>query len=160
MPLITWQDGYSVGVPQIDDDHKLLVSLINQLDDAIRGGQGHDVVGSVLTVLEEYTHGHFGREELLMAKAGYSDLPAHHREHEKLTAQVRDIAGRYHRGDRAALDGAVLEFLKTWLTGHILGVDMKYAPYLDGVALTPEELLASIGLADAGDGEDDDPWGS
>lgn len=154
MPLITWQDSYSVGVPLIDDDHRLLVSLINQLDDAIQGGQGRDVVGSVLNVLEEYTRGHFGREERLMEKAGYPDLVPHRREHHKLTDQVRAIVERYHAGPDETLDADVLAFLKTWLTGHILGVDMKYAPYLEGVTLTPDEIAASLGLAEA-DPEDD-----
>lgn len=156
MSLITWQDSYSVGVPLIDDDHKLLVTLINQLDDAIQGGQGRDVVGSVLNVLEEYTRGHFGREELLMEKAGYADLPPHRREHRKLTDQVRDIVVRYHGHQDEHLDSEVLTFLKTWLTGHILGVDMKYAPHLKGITLTPDEIVASMGLADAED--EDDPF--
>lgn len=154
MSLITWQDSYSVGVPLIDNDHKLLVSLINQLDDAIKGGQGRDVVGSVLNVLEEYTRGHFGREEILMRKAGYPDLPPHKREHEKLAAQVREIVARYAAGDDSHIDDELLQFLKSWLTGHILGVDMKYAPYLKDVELTPDEMLASIGF-DQGEDVDD-----
>lgn len=154
MSLITWQDSYSVGVPQIDEDHKLLISLINQLDDSIRGGQGRDVVGSVLNVLQEYTRGHFGREELLMEKAGYPDLAPHRREHRKLADQVRDIVARYHAGTDGHVDSDVLTFLKTWLTGHILGVDMKYAPYLEGISLTPDEMLASLGLDDMEDETD------
>ncbi len=156
MPLITWRDSYSVGVPLIDNDHKLLVSLINQLDDAINGGQGRDVVGSVLNVLEEYTRGHFGREELLMRKAGYADLPPHKREHEKLTAQVHEIVARYAGGDDSHIDDHLLQFLKSWLTGHILGVDMKYTPYLKGVDLTPEEMLSASGFDPSGDAADDD----
>lgn len=136
----------------IDADHQLLVSLINQLDDAMSSGAGADTVGSVLNVLIEYTETHFGREELLMEKGGYPELPPHKREHAKLTAQVRAIADRYNNGDVECVDAEVMEFLKNWLTGHILGVDRKYAPYVKGLELTPDELMASMSF-----GLDDDP---
>ncbi|MFA7431743.1 MAG: bacteriohemerythrin [Rhodospirillaceae bacterium] len=152
MALITWQDSYSVGVELIDNDHKLLVSLINQLNDAAEGGQGRDVVGSVLNVLIEYTEGHFSREELLMEKGGYPDLDAHRKHHRKLTTKVREMIAQYHDGRLSTLDRDILDFLKGWLTGHILGVDMEYRPYVKDVSLTPEELLASLNL----DGDDDD----
>lgn len=100
----------------IDADHQLLVSLINQLDDAMSSGAGADTVGSVLNVLIEYTETHFGREELLMEKGGYPELPPHKREHAKLTAQVRAIADRYNNGDVECVDAEVMEFLKNWLT--------------------------------------------
>lgn len=157
MSLITWQDSYSVGVDLIDNDHKLLVSLINQLNDAISEDEGRDVVGSVLNVLVEYTVSHFGREELLLKKGQYpeAEFTAHHREHEKLTAQVRAIVARYYDGEIDSIDSEVLLFLKNWLTGHILGVDMKYRPYVASVTLTPEEIMGSMGL----DGDDgDDPF--
>lgn len=152
MALITWKDSYSVGVDLIDNDHKLLVSLINQLGDATEGGQGRDVVGSVLNVLIEYTEGHFGREELLMEKGGYPDLAAHREHHRALTSTVREKVAQYREGKTGALDRDILDFLKSWLTGHILGVDMEYRPFVKDVTLTPEELLASLNL----DGDDDD----
>ncbi|WP_404380779.1 bacteriohemerythrin [Caenispirillum salinarum] len=157
MALITWQDSYSVGVDMIDADHQLLVSLINQLDDAMTSGAGADTVGSVLNVLIEYTETHFGREELLMEKGGYPELEPHKKEHAKLTGQVRAIVDRYNAGDIGSVDAEVMEFLKNWLTGHILGVDRKYTPYVEGLTLTPEELMASMnfGLEDASTDEED-----
>lgn len=158
MALITWQDSYSVGVEMIDADHQLLVSLINQLDDAMNEGGGRDTVGSVLNVLLEYTETHFGREELLMEKGSYPELAPHKREHSKLTGQVRQIVERWHGGDDASLDAEVLDFLKTWLTGHILGVDRKYTPFVEGLTLTPDELLACMNLDLGNDDEDDDAF--
>jgi hemerythrin len=152
MALITWQDSYNVGVDMIDADHQLLVSLINQLDDAMTSGAGTDTVGSVLNVLVEYTETHFGREELLMEKGSYPDLGPHKKEHAKLTAKVRAIVDRFNGGDTESLDTEVMEFLRTWLTGHILGVDRKYTPFVKDLTLTPDELLASMSF-----GLDDDP---
>lgn len=148
MVLITWQDSYSVGVELIDNDHKLLVSLINQLNDASEGGQGRDVVGSVLNVLVEYTNSHFSREEMLMAKGGYPDLVAHQSHHRALSKQVHEMVERYRGDHGAAVDREVLTFLRDWLTNHILGVDMHYRPYVENVSLTQEEMMTSLGLGD------------
>lgn len=153
MPLFTWQDSYSVGVDLIDHDHKLLVSLINQLNDAMETGQARDVVGSVLTVLVEYTETHFEREETLMRRGGYPKLDEHHLEHVKLTGQVRDIQRRYIAGDHSAVDGDILIFLKKWLTGHILGIDMQYKPWVEKIELSPEDMLVVF------EGEDEDDNG-
>ncbi|OFX11181.1 MAG: hypothetical protein A2516_09390 [Alphaproteobacteria bacterium RIFOXYD12_FULL_60_8] len=146
MPLIEWRDSYGVGVDLIDADHKLLVSLINQLYEAHEDGQGTEMVGSALNVLIEYTETHFSREELLLEKGAYPELAEHREEHRRLTQKVRDITERYNAGDTAVCDDALIVFLKDWLTDHILGVDMKYKSYVQGLTLTPAELLGSFHL--------------
>ena len=44
MALLTWQDKYSVGIAQIDDQHKQLIIMINELNDAMLAGKGKDVL--------------------------------------------------------------------------------------------------------------------
>lgn len=146
MPLIEWQDSYAIGIDLIDADHKLLVSLINQVHEAREDGQSAEMMGSALNVLIEYTETHFSREEMLMEKGGYPDLGPHKKKHVELTNKVREIVERYNSGDVSALNDELIEFLRTWLTDHILGVDMKYKPYVEGITLTPEELLRSFSL--------------
>ena len=51
MALITWSSMFSVGVAEIDNQHKKLVELINQLNDAMHAGKGADVMGKVLSEL-------------------------------------------------------------------------------------------------------------
>jgi hemerythrin-like metal-binding protein len=144
MTLISWQASYSVGSELMDTDHQLLVSLINQLDDAISGGHGSDVVGSVLRVLVEYTHSHFAREELLMEKGHYPNLTAHIAEHRKLTSQVSAIVERNTHQDGLNVDRDLLNFLTAWLTNHIAGSDKDYSAYIQGVELSPEEQLSAV----------------
>ena len=90
-----------------------------------------------------------------MQKAGYDDLAPHKREHGKLTDQVHDIVARFAKGNGDGIDDEVLTFLKNWLTGHILGVDMRYTPYLRGMTLTPEEVLSASDFHLAGADDDD-----
>jgi hemerythrin len=125
MSLITWRDEFSVGVAEIDTQHKHLVNLINQLHDAMRVGKGKDIMDKVLDELIAYTQTHFRHEERLMQTRGYSELAGHQAEHNKLTQQALDYQQQFRAG-KIAMTLPLMNFLKDWLTTHILTVDHKY----------------------------------
>ena len=130
MAMIQWTQELSVGVESIDTDHKLLISMLNQLDDAITAGEAEDVVSSVLNALLDYTDYHFRREETLMLACGYPDAEAHMHTHERLRAQVVGIRDRFLRNPESIREREVLAFLKNWLTAHIMGRDKLYEPFM------------------------------
>ncbi len=132
--MIRWRQDYSVGVKSLDTDHKLLVSMINQVEQAVVGGEPTQRIGGVLDALADYTAYHFAREETLMRVAGFPDVDAHARSHDTLAAQVRDIRARYRRDPRSISARELLSFLNNWLTTHIVGRDLTYASYLAGTA--------------------------
>jgi hemerythrin len=131
MPLVTWNDNLSVGVKVLDDDHKRLVGMINELHDGIMLGRARDVLGSVLDGLVKYTETHFAREEHFFAQTGYRGRAAHKREHQNLTKRVKDLQAHYSSGEPLALSLETIDFLKTWLVTHIQGSDKKYGPHLN-----------------------------
>jgi hemerythrin len=131
MPLMTWTEKMSVGVKQLDDDHKKLVDMVNQLYDGISTGKGKEALGPILDELINYTKIHFGREEALFAKTGYPVAADHKKEHDALTKQVLDVQAKFKNGASAILSLEVMNFLKNWLVGHIQGCDQKYGPHLN-----------------------------
>ncbi|MTJ80999.1 MAG: bacteriohemerythrin [Telmatospirillum sp.] len=131
MPLMTWNNAMSVGVAVIDEDHKKLVSLVNELYDAIQGGHGKDALGKILDGLVSYTVMHFAREEKFFQETGYPDAAAHKKEHADLTRQVLDVQSKYKSGATSTLSLEVMNFLKNWLVKHIQGSDKKYGPHLN-----------------------------
>lgn len=131
MPLMAWTDKLSVGVGVLDDDHKRLVGLVNELYDAMQSGRGRDVLGRILNELIKYTQMHFAREEKFFAQTGYAAARGHKQEHDTLTGQVLDVQRRYAAGPSAALSLDVLQFLKNWLINHIQGSDQKYRTHLN-----------------------------
>ncbi|MFO1112452.1 MAG: bacteriohemerythrin [Rhodospirillales bacterium] len=145
MPIIHWTPDFSVGVKSLDTDHKILISLINQLDDAIRGGEPGQTIASVLDALLDYTDYHFAREEALMAACDYPDLEAHLRTHNTLRAQVHDIRVRYRRNAESIHGREVLAFLKNWLTAHIIGRDKLYTSCMQGAAQKVQEADRAFG---------------
>ena len=151
MAIIEWTPGLSAGVETIDTDHKLLISLLNQLDDAVSAGESEDIVGSVLDALLDYTDYHFGREEALMRACGYPDVEPHAETHADLRDQVATIRDRYRRNPDSIREREVMAFLKTWLTAHIMGRDKLYEPFMASKAEAVAE--ADREFADSRDGD-------
>ncbi len=127
--FVTWNDTWLVGVQEVDAQHKHLVSLLNQLHEAMSQGHGKDVLGPILDSLVRYTQVHFTAEERLMQQSNYPDLVNHKREHEALTKKVLDFQEDFAAG-RVAMGVEVMQFLSTWLQSHIRGTDKKYVPFL------------------------------
>jgi hemerythrin len=130
MPLMTWTKQLSVGVEVLDDDHKKLIGMLNQLDSGMKAGQGRATLAKVFDELVEYTKFHFAREETFFAETGYPALDAHKKEHDELTMRVLDLQARYRNG-ALALSLEVINFLKGWLLYHIQGTDQKYSSHLN-----------------------------
>jgi hemerythrin-like metal-binding protein len=129
LPLITWKESYSVGIPTIDAQHKQLVALINALHDGMRNGLGNEMLSGVFDSLIKYTETHFKDEERMLAVRGYPTLLAHKAQHADFVTDARKLAADFKAG-RVALSMPVMSFLKTWLTTHILDSDQQYAAYL------------------------------
>ena len=129
MALLTWQDRYSVGIRQIDDQHKQLITMINDLNDAMLAGKGKDVLMQVLNKLATYCVSHFAVEEKLFDTHAYPETADHKEKHHKMTAKVKALIGEVQSG-KSTISIEVMNFLKSWLDKHIMETDQKYAPYL------------------------------
>ena len=77
MGLIKWNSFYSVHIDELDEQHKELIHLINEMYDAMKNGKGTDALGSILSELVEYTKYHFDAEEKLFLQYGYPEREAH-----------------------------------------------------------------------------------
>lgn len=130
MSYLVWDEKYSVGVREIDTQHKKLVELINDLHDAMKQGKGKDVMTKVVKALVDYAITHFGTEEKYMTKFNYPQYSVHKLEHDKFSKQVADFQRDFNSG-KVALTIEVMNFLKDWLVNHILGTDKKFGPFFN-----------------------------
>lgn len=126
MALIDWKNEYSINNKIIDEQHKKLVDLINQLHVAMGAGKGKDILGNILDELVSYTVFHFSSEEKFMKDHNYSGYSLHKIEHDKLTRQVVEFQNNYKAG-KSVVSQELLKFLKDWLVNHIIGSDKKLA---------------------------------
>lgn len=130
MSLLTWKNEYSVNIKEIDDQHKKLITMINQLHDAMKEQKGKDALKPILQELIRYCATHFAAEEKLMMAHAYPDFNEHRDKHQKMTAKVLALQDDVNSG-KASITIEVMNFLKEWLDKHILGTDKKYGPYLN-----------------------------
>lgn len=130
MALMTWDDKFSVNVKEIDNQHKRLVEMLNELHSAMSVGKGKDALGKVLQSLIDYAASHFATEEKYMTKFNFPGYAQHKTEHDKFVKQVLDFQAGFNSG-KLALSTEVLQFLKDWLVKHIQGTDKKYGPFFN-----------------------------
>ena len=130
MALMTWSDKYSVGVKALDSQHTVLFDIINDLHNAMMKGQAQTMTAPLLRKLVEYTHNHFSAEESMLAASKYPGLADHKLKHVELIKQVEDYAARFDNGE-ITLNVHLLNFLRDWLTNHILKVDHEYSEWLN-----------------------------
>jgi len=130
MALIKWEDRYSVKISKFDLQHQQLVSMINQLYEAMKIGKGQVELGKILEELVDYTRKHFSSEEALMLKHAYPKYAEHKTSHDRLTQQVIEFKNQYNEG-KIGLSIQMMNFLKEWLVNHILDEDKAYSNFFE-----------------------------
>ncbi|MCW8914958.1 MAG: bacteriohemerythrin [Magnetovibrio sp.] len=137
--ILIWSDTLRIGVDAIDKDHQVLIGLLNKISHGLRD---HAAVDELVNELLQYTHYHFKREEAVMKACGYPELETHKAQHVQLAEDAEKLA---HQWRTTQDDNAVQNlhaFLRTWLSGHIIGADVHIAPYTVGKTHKIEEALA------------------
>jgi hemerythrin len=130
MPFIEWDEMYSVNVKEIDDQHKGLFRIINDLNDAVSEGKAQDIIDATVHKMIEYAKVHFTTEEKYMTKFNYHDYPQHKTEHDRFNIKVLEMNTRLKSGVYI-MSTEISRFLKDWLTNHILVTDKKYGPFFN-----------------------------
>jgi len=127
--FLRWDDSYSVGIAVLDEDHKRLLNLINQLQTAAHYHTSDEYEQEAFDALIDYTKTHFRREEELMAQYGYPQLEAHKHQHQEMIAEVSRMLLAYQENRDATIEGTI-RYLQTWLLNHIKGTDKEYSAFL------------------------------
>ena len=137
MEYFEWNESLSVHDVLIDEDHKILIGMVNELHDAADLGKDYITLSGILERLAAYTREHFQREEDLMQSIAYPRYKAHKEQHRKLLERVTDLQQELNRArEMVALETA--ELLRFWLSSHILLSDKHLADTLHGTALIAE----------------------
>ena len=145
MAFFEWDDSYSVGVAVIDEQHKRLIALINDLYEAMKQGDSQntwssaaeelDAMASVLDELVDYTSYHFSTEERYMREHAYPEYAGHKQAHGRFVERTQALKRDFDEG-KAIRSMEIIEFLRDWWKEHILGVDKNYGPFFNEKGLT------------------------
>lgn len=130
MAFFDWKEDYGVGIKKIDEQHKQLVGFLNDLYESMKAGKGKDALNTVMSGLLEYTKEHFVTEESLMKLYDYPDYESHREKHRKMAEHVLMLKGKVDSGELTR-PLQITDFLKDWLSKHIMTTDKLYGPFLN-----------------------------
>lgn len=135
---IEWSDALSVGIEEIDQQHRILVGILNEFHDAIYQHHGSTAAKQILKRLTDYTLTHFAVEEGMMRLLDYPDYEEHKAEHDSLIEELQMLIAKLDSGKRS-VSFELLHFLKTWLTNHIQQTDRQYIPHFLSCGIKPKQ---------------------
>lgn len=129
MVQYVWQDSYSVGVKEIDDQHKMLFKLIEKLHKAVEDGDTKQAISDIIPELVKYTMYHFETEEDYMRKYRYEGYSAHKERHFSFITELKEYIKELV-DNKSGLSIKLLVFLNDWLVNHIQSLDQELGPFL------------------------------
>lgn len=127
--FMPWTDELAVGDEDIDNDHMILIALINNAARRIDAGEIPHAIGESIDQLIAYTVMHFEQEELVMQQANYPEFPMHKAQHDDLRNRVADLRRRFDAGEASVCDD-LLKLFRVWLFEHIQQFDKRIGNHL------------------------------
>lgn len=128
---IEWRESLSVGIEEIDNQHKELLRRFDRMLVACKEGKGAEELRQLLHFLNEYVVTHFKHEEHIQRIRKYPDYEAHHQEHESFIARIRKLEEEINQEGVSVHN--IIEtnnMMLKWLMNHISVVDKKLGSYL------------------------------
>ena len=129
--LIDWSDKYSIGIPQIDEQHKMLFEGVHRLHEACVANRGEHVVLEAMVLLENYVRGHFQDEVAFMREHEYPRVEEHRKLHAVFLVGYLELIGEFKEsGPSQRLAERMGEMVQCWLVDHIAKADQAYAKHV------------------------------
>lgn len=128
-----WAASLTVGNEAMDMEHRIQVSLIQAMEEAVRAGETDGRTQKIVTQLYDFTSAHFLAENLLMRLHAYPEYEAHSADHDRLIALLDRLVRAVEAGE-TSVSLESMESLRSWLSLHIGGMDQRLSTFVAGQA--------------------------
>ncbi|MCL1837217.1 MAG: bacteriohemerythrin [Treponema sp.] len=147
--LVKWSPTFSVGVKLIDDQHKGLLNLLNDMFNHVTGDVAQERLYfmSVIQQAVQYVKVHFSTEEKIMIRTNFPGYSEHKKAHDTFVLAVVENIKNFEAGKRWALMDFG-KFLKEWILTHIAIMDKQYFAYFKQIATRKADGRLSINQSD------------
>lgn len=126
-----WEDGLSVGVDLIDEQHRMLLSRLSELSEAVAQRQGSGQIVNTLSFLSEYVDFHFGTEERHMVDNRYPGYEGHKAAHAEFRSTLKRLGDDFEEeGATTGLADSINTLLINWFLKHIRQVDQELGRFI------------------------------
>jgi hemerythrin len=146
---VKWSNTYSMGIKLIDDQHKGLLELVNELFNHSTGNEKaeREYFKEVIGQAVDYVKVHFATEEKYMLATKFPGYEEHKKTHNDFVLAVVKSVKDFEAGKRMALAN-FSRFLKDWVLGHVAIMDVKYSEYFRKIATRKADGKLSINAED------------
>ncbi|MGD8566465.1 MAG: bacteriohemerythrin [Gammaproteobacteria bacterium] len=128
MPLIAWSEEFDVHVVEMNEQHKTLINMMNELYQLNKNGEPKPQILGRMNSFFDFARWHFAAEESYMESIGYDGLRNHAVIHRALLTTLSQLIDEY-KTCCANVPDKFFVFLNKWLVSHIKGMDKKYGEY-------------------------------
>lgn len=132
---IQWTPDMSVGVTEIDDQHKELFKRTNDLLSAIKASKSINDIERIVVSVQNYMVGHFETEEKYMVRYGYHRYISHKAQHSLYVMELSGIKQSFLYTDLDASIALVQEKIIDWLICHIDQEDKALGSFINSARL-------------------------
>ena len=124
MSLLEWKPEYSVGIASMDDEHREMIALINDVYAKLGTSPDADTIEDCLEEIFNTISLHFALEERIMREQGYDEYKDHKEDHEDLLDEIRDLMDAFVN---SPTQGARMleERLSDWFAQHFASFDAR-----------------------------------
>lgn len=132
MAIIHWSEDYSVKVEELDAQHKIIINLINKLNDLYvqKKFTGTDA-SPILRELSDYAESHFNTEEYYFKLYNYDKMDSHIAMHQAYREKVEEFKKEYSEDQSEKVFFEINNFLNDWWIWHINNADQEYSKYFN-----------------------------
>lgn len=136
-----WTEKMQTGVATLDEEHRLVLRLADQLVMAVAAGERREITASILEALAQFAEFHVRREEAILETLNFLELPGHRLSHAQLLGRIAEMRRRPSQSDEGPTVETAAMLLEGW-RAHILQIDSRYTEFL---ALRREQLEQALG---------------
>ena len=147
--LVKWSSTFSVGVKIIDEQHKGLLDLVNDMFNHVSENHAdeNEYFKDVIQQAVQYVKVHFSTEEKIMVHTNFPGYAEHKKAHDSFVLVVVENIKNFEAGKRFVLLDFT-KFLKEWILTHIAFMDKQYFAYFRHIATRKANGKLSINQAD------------
>ncbi len=128
MAFLEWKEEYCTNIDTIDEQHKILMRMMNKLHMTLHFGREKEKVNVVLDNLITFTSDHFSSEEVNMRQIEFPGIDEHIHEHTELLKSLSDFQKMINKQVPVSFK-ALEKFMRSWLENHLKVSDLEYGKY-------------------------------
>jgi hemerythrin len=130
MALLVWEDKYSVGVAEIDAQHKKMFEMINNLFHALEKSKAQEQLQPIIKGFIDYAQYHFATEEKYFNEYNYPQKDEHTQAHNMYTKKINELL-KQSIEDKTLTSVQLMDFVEDWWIQHVTGMDQQYAKFFN-----------------------------